>query len=358
MLSTLVMLYAVLPAQHAAAQTNNINATAQRTAAPTGIWPTAEMINHVLARWADHTAGEYDLTPEQFEALNQQLNNRWPQFFEQQRSALQPLLNEFIETRLAPTPPDSENVKNWSMRALPVFRELQQQLLETHRELSGILSPSQQAKLAGDSLKATAVLQAFHARLEAWQRGEFAQHEWWDPPRRTLRRRIHDAESRSAKGERAAGAKPGVTSVGGASSLRGEAGGRSLAEQRIDEELVRWEFYVAEFTERFLLDAMQRETAYSILRECERRALDHLGRFHDRIERVEKEAMTRQPLTEEDCREIVAVYGPIDEIFSELRARLAQIPTQAQSAVARPPDSAGATPTTRVHPILGGMPKP
>ncbi len=165
MFSTLVMLYAVLPAQPATTQTNDINATAQQAADLVGIWPTTKMINRVLARWADQTAGEYDLTAEQFEALNQQLNIRWSQFFEQQRSVLQPLLNEFIETRLALTPPDPEKVKNWSTRALPVFKKLQQQLLETHRELSGILSPSQQAKLAGDSLKTTAGLQAIHAKL-------------------------------------------------------------------------------------------------------------------------------------------------------------------------------------------------
>ncbi|MEE9294166.1 MAG: hypothetical protein V3W34_04255 [Phycisphaerae bacterium] len=290
-------------------------ATAQNDLPYQGIWPTPKMIDGLLARWTDETAEEYGLNSDQRVRLENQLAKRWPPFLRQHRRVLQPLLNEFLEVRIAPTPPDAQSVSAWAQRAVPVFQLFQEQFIETQREMADLFTPPQQASLARNSLKTTAGLQLFQAKLEAWQRGHFAEHEWWDPPKSVLRRRAEKTSSRVAS------AAP------------------STARQRIDEELFRWDRFVDQFARTYELNTSQRETAYSILRECKQRALAHRDRYRARMERLEKTINTDHNITDEGRPEIIAMYGPIDRIFTELETRLKPIPTAVQSINAKPTDS-------------------
>ncbi|NOT02079.1 MAG: hypothetical protein HOP29_15815 [Phycisphaerales bacterium] len=280
-----------------------------------GFWPTAKMMDGLLARWADDNALKYGLNAPLAERHREQLVDRWKRFASENRAALQPLLNEYIESRLAVTPPDPAAVRNWAERAMPMFESFREELMQSHNELSDDLPPFQRARLALDGVKIGAVMEGFRARLRAWGDGRFDEHEWWDPPRSVRSERGHDPP--------------------GDSDRRADDANRRPAKEKMDEELLRWDYHVAKFIEMFQLDEAQRQAAYSILRECRGSALAHLDRYRARMEKLERSiAKNDGKMDVEQRAEATALYGPVDSVFVDLKRRVDQIPTTAQRAAA------------------------
>jgi hypothetical protein len=276
-----------------------------------GFWPTPKMLDSILLRWVDEITAEYDLDTDQVTEIRKNILNRWPKFLNSRRSTLQPLVNEHFELRLALEPPSTEQVQNWAERALSIYDEFKTEVEGTHQELRTFLDPVQRAKFDLDAMKMGVGLEVFGAKLQSWQRGEFSENEWWDPT---------PSVRRTRRAEKGAQQEPSDNPA------------RSRAKLRINEELLRWNLYVAEFVEQFKLDEAQRETAYSILRECRQRALDHRDRFRARLERLEKDLAERDEPTDEQSLEMAAMYNPVDTIFAELKSRLDQIPTTVQAS--------------------------
>lgn len=322
--SALLTLLALWPGLPADPEMAAPDAIPKGTAPAEGIWPTQKMIDGLLARWADETALKYELDQEQAARSRRMITARWSAFLKENRRSLQPLLNEYIEARLALAPPESERVRRWAKRALPLFEDFHRQIGETQEELSGLLTPIQQAKLGLETIKISTGLHLFAARLEAWQRGEFEQDDWWQPTRRERRKRRETEEKVDDRENLVA----------------------SKTKTRIDEELLRWDYFVAEFVEQYKLDDMQREAAYSILRECKQKALAHRDRYRVRLERLEEALVATAEVPDKLRSEGIAMYGPIDELFVELKSRLEQIPTTAQSAQA----ASKAKPSTDTRP--------
>ena len=290
-----------------------------------GFWPTPKMMESLLLRWADEIATQYDLNDDQSKRIQEVILSRWPKFLNDRRSILQPLINEHFELRLALEPPDPSEVQDWAERALSLFDEVQAQFEETRLQLRDHLDPVQQARFDLDAMKMGVGLEVFKAKLKAWRRGEFKEHEWWDPTPRVRRSRGAGKEKPSA-------------------SKESETFAPTQAKMKIDEEFLRWNLYVAEFIEQFHLDDAQSEAARSILRECKQRALDHHDRYRARLEQLEKDLAGDKQPTEQQQQEMLALYEPIDAIFTELKTRLEQIPTTTQSTTG--PE---ATPTPESH---------
>lgn len=289
--------------------------------APTdGFWPTHKMIEGLLLRWADRTATTFELDDKQRRTLERQLLKRWPDFLNANRTTLQPLFNEYIESRLGYTPPDPDSVKKWSTRALPLFEKLSEQMLETQRDMGEFLTPKQRAKLVRESLKVSAGLEMFRAKLKSWRRGTFDVNEWWDAPPGADR--PHDTQAKRDPPDAAP----------------------DLVGDRVDEELLRWDYFVSDFVDKYKLLGAQRETAYSVLRECKGRARAFRDRNRVRMEELENEVSAAATLTEAQRDRIAAMYGPIDRVFADLKERLDAIPTTAQSAAANAPPPPPADP--------------
>ncbi len=334
---TLLTLFLVAGAQTPADAPPSNDATAQQVQAatkdiakpipPTGIWPTPRMVEGVLLRWAGEISESFELTEDQRQSFERQLLDRWPTFLEAHRATLQPLFNEYVESRISYTPPDPEAVQKWSDRAMPVFEKLRDEVLDTQRDMTEFLTPEQQAQLARISFKMTAGLELSRAKLESWRRGQFDEREWWDAP--------HSARNR----ERTPSADAPDSSISPPRSVR----------SRIDDELLRWDAFVAKFIETYHLIGTQRESAHSILRECKDRAATFRDQNRLRTDRLEQDIDGAEKLTDVQRDEIVAVYGPVDELFAELKARIEQIPTTAQSAAAEDA-GADATPAANGNP--------
>lgn len=305
------------------ADQSQLTASPPATVTTDGFWPTPKMLDGLLARWADDDAVKYQLDAATTDRHRQQLVQRWTRFARENRAVIQPLLNEYIESRLDMAPPDPTAVQDWASRATPMFESFREEFMRSHDELSAILPPVQRAKLAMDGVKIGAAMELFRARLRAWGDGRFDEHEWWDPPR-GVRSERGDAPTRE-------------------SDRRDDNPDRRTAKEKINEELLRWDYHVAQFIESFNLDEAQRQTAYSILRECRAAASAHLDRYRARMELLERGVARHGGTMDDEQRaEATAVYGPVDAIFVEMTRRLEQIPTTAQreAAAAAQPQSA------------------
>ena len=103
---------------------------------------------------------------------------------------------------------------------------------------------------------------------------------------------------------------------------------------RIDTEMLRWDRFLRQFVQRYVLDDTQTQAAYSIARECKQRALEHRDRYRARLATLEKSVGEETEYTPEQSAEFKAMYGPIDALFAEMKTRIDQIPTTEQVATA------------------------
>ena len=270
-----------------------------------GIWPTAPMIDGVLARWADDLALRYELDEDATVALQYELSQEWGTFIRENRPVLQPLLNEYVEARLALHPPDPEVVRAWSARARPVLAKIEKHLGHTRRDLRARLDPVRQGMLDVQSIEANLVLKTLEAKLDAWEQGRFEAREWWD-------------ETDRSRQEAARRAEPRVSTAS------------SRVNTRIEMEMLRWDYFLRQFVQRYMLNDTQKQAAYSIGRECKQRALEHRDRYRARLATLEKSIGDATEYTDEQSAEFKAMYGPIDALFAEMKVRLDRIPTTVQ----------------------------
>lgn len=267
------------------------------------------MIDGVLARWADDLALRYDLDEDAARQLEHELSQGWRTFIQENRSVLQPLLNEYVEARLAINPPDPEVVRAWAERAGPVFAKIENQLHQTRRDLRSRLDPVGLGMLDVRSIEANVMLKTLEAKLDAWKQGRFEPHEWWDGTTRSRQEAARRAEPHASTAS-------------------------SKVNTRIDTEMLRWDHFLRQFVQRYLLDDTQTQAANSIARECKQRALEHRDRYRARLATLEKNVGDATQYTVEQKAEFKAMYGPIDTLFAEMKTRLEKIPTTEQMATA------------------------
>lgn len=274
-----------------------------------GIWPSQRMMELLITRWGEDVAVQYELDDEQRKQLREGMLDRWPKFFQENRAEIQPVINDFLEMRLELEPPTKEVVKEWTDRALPLFKKFRRELNDGAKEFREVLTPRQRTKFEVEMFKFGAGMNLAEAKLNLWAKGEFEEREVWDPPRAERRRR-RQAEMK-------------------------ESDETKEDENPILAELDLWEQYVQEFIRNYELDDGQRTAARSILSELKQRAADYAQR--NRREVMQLEARLDDPeKTDEEAavlkKQIVELYGPVDEMFTELQNRLEQLPTSAQRA--------------------------
>ena len=306
------------------------DATAQSTPTQAGAWPTDAMLKGLLARWADNTAETLQLSEHQSQHLRSTIDKQWTQLLAAHRGALQTLLNEYLETRLSPDPPDSARLRDWAARAAPVFRMLEREVRRTYDSLSDTLTAEQKARLNLEIIKVNTRWQRVGDQMNAWSRGDFQNPAWWTDSAEMQRR----LQAHAAGQTRAPAAAHQPVS-------------------RIDREMLRWRHYVLQFCDTYQLDDRQREAAFSILRECQEKVTAHGERNRTRIGELDRDldrdldrALDRpNPLSDDTKSAVLELFGPIDAVFLDLQARLRQIPTQAQrdtAGTAHPADTADA----------------
>lgn len=283
---------------------------AKEAAAPIeGLWLTSRQQELLLKRWAEDISVQFDLNAEQKEKVRERVVRRWTGYLNENRSKILPVVNEFIEMRLELEPPAKERVQKWADSALPLMDGFRQQLREGQSEFREMLTFKQRAKFEIEAMKFEAGLALAESKLKQWKEGEYKVEELWDPPRAERRRRRAEQEKKEAE------VKP------------------AEPDDQIALEVKRWEEYVAEFVKLYDFDQGQRDAALSCLTELRERALAHRDRRKDDIARLESRIQSPSN-SKEDLQELKKqldeLYGPVDDMFKDLRSRLEQIPTVAQ----------------------------
>ena len=298
------------------------------TAELEGFWPSQRMTDLLVQRAAMQAGEKYGLRPDQLAQLQEGMLKRWPRWLKDNRTELQPLVNEYLEARLGAEPPTAAQVSQWSERAWPVLQKFRQNFNAGSEELRSLLTPDQRLKFEAELLKSRARLLLLESSLNRWRRGKFEEREWWDPPARRREQPRVPATPRPTTA-------PSALSDDRASSsaaTRPTAAPPDYVPPRVAEELDAWTQYVADFCDRYQLDRSQRNAAESVLSEVSQRASDHVRRQRDRMWTIE------QQFTVPDVEDAAAIdqelddlYGPIDRLFRELNERLHRLPTPGQA---------------------------
>jgi len=288
-----------------------------------GLWPSPKLLELMLARWAETVSDELDLDTSQRGRVREAVTKRWGKFLEENRGRIQPLVNEYLELRMELVPPDKQRVQAWAERAMPVFAGLRQELDGTVEEVRGLVDPQRRAKFELQALELGVGLEVAEQKLQQWRSGAFDEGQFWIPTNAKLR----DEWARN-RHEEAEKAREGVRrQIVGADT------------DQVAAELDGWERYVAEFMDYYDLKEGQRDAARSVLSELKERALAHRDSRHEEIDALERRIRANTG-TEGEIAEIkaslVELYGPIDEMFRELKARLEAIPTSAQRTAREP----------------------
>jgi len=294
-----------------------------------GLWPSPKLMRQMLSRWAHEAAYEYDLDDQQLEKADKAVVERWTKFLDENRTEIQPLVNEFLEMRIELTPPEKTRVQDWARRAKPHFENAKKQIEEGTSQFREILRPNQRVKFEIDAVQIKVGLGLAGQKITQWETGQFEPEEFWEPvgqDRETRReeriRRRRERDEQEALRDRKRKAVD------------------DASRDPIDVELDAWQRYVADFISTYRLDEGQRNTVLSCLTELRDRAINHRDRNRDEITRLEGRIASNDGSEAQlaDIKtQLERVYGPIDEMFQELKSRMEQVPTADQRAAAAAP---------------------
>jgi len=290
-----------------------------------GMWPTPKLMNLMLARWADQIGEEYQLEPDQRSQVREQVQQRWSSFLSDNRENIQPLVTEFLELRMEMEPPSKHAVQSWADKALPMYDQFRREVTGTNSDLRQVLTPAQRLKFEVDAMQFAMGMQWAEGRLKQWQSGEFDPKDFWEPPasaredreKRWEDRRARRQERRRAREERESSNQP-----------------IEKPQDQVAVEMDLWDKYVAEFIERYDLDEGQKTTVQSMLTEMKERATAHRDRHRSDMEQLEERIQRGGDVKEQEevKKQLVELYGPIDDMFAELQRRMEAIPTKEQIA--------------------------
>jgi hypothetical protein len=297
-------------------------------ATPEGLWPSERLTELAITRWADELSRTYELDDAQRAKVREAAVKRWSTFLRDNRAALQPILNEFIEMRMELEPPAKERVQAWAERASPVFEQVREELNKGTAEFREVLIPVQQAKFDLQALQFGVGMQLAEHKLKQWKQGQFDVNEFWEPTgdRSRRRREEHGGQRMPKQGEE-----------------RGVTVPAPRETDQIALELDSWDEYVEVFVRLYKLDDGQRTAVLSVLSELKLRAIAHRDRHREEIAELERRIAgfsgADQELTDLK-KKLMELYGPVDEMFKELKHRIEQVPTTEQRAAVARPDAA------------------
>ena len=322
-LGIVILLSPPPPHNASVADTKNVAPPAEVTqdVAPSGqlegLWPSEKLMSLMLTRWADEISRQHELDDEQRTKVREAVTKRWSTFLNENRRTIQPLVNEFIEMRMGLEPPKKEQVQAWAGKATPAFEQVCEQVDQGTAEFREILNPLQRAKFEREALKIGVGLQIARQKLKQWEAGEYEVGEVWQPKASERRQRRAERQRRSSEQE----------------TKTTPAAPKTEETDQIALELGAWEEYVEEFVGVYQLDEGQRTATLSVLAELKERAIGHRDRRRDEIAKLEHHIETFTGSEEELGelkKQLTELYGPIDEMFQELKRRIEQIPTARQ----------------------------
>jgi hypothetical protein len=256
---------------------------------------------------------QYNLSPDQEEYTRKLLTKRVKDFLQDHETDLRTLMFEMLEFQQKRQLPPADVARQWAEMGKPIFKDARKAILDGNKEWHEILNDAQRKRHDSDMAMLERQFKQMEERLNDWGNGEIKPEHFYPVGSRG----------------------PGVTDSQAWTTAKPED---------------TWEMYLRMFVIRYALDASQKETAQSVLRECRDRAdayrEKHKAEFDDITakmkelreshakENVTKESLDAARKAHDQLREKkTELEKPISEgIFNEFKQRLDQIPTKEQKA--------------------------
>ncbi len=294
-----LLLYMILTIAMAAGATSaqeapgTQEAERQRAQGLMSMWNPQVMIDQSVKQ----AKQRYKLTPEQEQLVRKMTSEGVTAFLDKHESEVRDLVKDFIQARLAGSPPTPVRVQEWSRRVVPLFEEGKQEILKGNRQFREVLTDEQKKLFDEDQKVLQQQITMSQERLTRWTEGQFnPETDWMNPSGRQ---------------------RPGAT-------------------RPVQPELDRWDLYVRGFINRFKLDAAQTGQAMSILTESKNRATEYyfsrkadIEAANARIREVVADPARREQVPTAR-KELEDLNQPVDNLYAEMQERLNQIPTEEQ----------------------------
>lgn len=317
---------------------------------PWSMWDIQQMIE----RATNEVTKRYNLKPEQTTFTRNLMATRVNAFLDKHEQKIREIFAEIFKYQLAGQDPPADKVQQWTNDINPMFDEAKVQIVEGNNEFREILSDDQK-KIHDIDLK---VMEQNFAdaqkRLERWHEGGF-------DPAKDMGRPAKPATSKPdgqtpqtvtqsappapvapttpvAPATPAASAGTGLSAAQAARSpaaapqAAGTAPGSVAASPSAgDDELSidSWEAYVRRFIEDYKLDSVQGNQAKGILSETRKRADEYRASRKNDYQKAQARLIV-DPKSPEVQAQLKELNKPIGSLFTEMKLRLDQIPTDAQ----------------------------
>lgn len=278
-----------------------------------GIWP----VDTILDTAVRNIAARYNLNDVQTEQTRTMMVTRVKSFLDQHQDDIWPLIRDLTFYQRKGEMPDAQAAAKLGPVAAKILQDAKDEILRSNKEWGEILSDEQRRVHEFDLREMDKTFKAMEQTFQNWQQGEIAQGAIFPTPKK-----LTNEPPRPARPDD--GTLPAAGQPRKGDSANPDDGGTRL--------LSHFEAYVNKFVEDYELTPPQREAAYSILREVTERASAFQEAHRDELEEIKTRlAQAKSP---DERRVITAsrrrVTKPLDDLFSELKQRLDQIPEQAQ----------------------------
>ena len=269
-----------------------------------GFW----QVDAILEQAVNNIAARYNLNDVQKSITAEMMNEGVKGFLDEHQDEIWPLIRDLALLQRKGAAPDPETAKRIGPAAAEILRLARDEILRYNKEWHEILTEDQRHVHDYDMNEMTKTFETMEQNFDAWGEGQIAKRPIFPQPKSLADQ--PPTPSRPTDGD-LPGGKPTEHAPMFVSHL---------------------EAYLKKFVEDYQLTDPQREAAQSILREISDRTATfqkthakELDAIKDRIAKAESREQRRNLILERR-----RITKPLDDLFKEFKARLDQIPEQAQ----------------------------
>ncbi|GJM24612.1 MAG: hypothetical protein DHS20C16_10270 [Phycisphaerae bacterium] len=278
-----------------------------------GLWNVDSMMEQAV----ENISRRYNLNDDQKSKTKKMLVDEVTKFLDTHDN-IWPLVRDLGRYQIKGEAPEGEIARRIGANALPLMEDIRETILSCNEDWDSILNEEQRRLHEWDLNDMKLTFEKMDENFTAMSQGKARNPGIFPGPNE------HEVKAPPVRKKPSKDFKPKLV--------------RDARDYRPQED--KWELYVQDFIKKYELTEGQSEAAHSILRECKTRAaayrLSKERDFADAKKRLTDVRKSKQPAAITKTKEKVwttvlqKLRKPVDDLFEELKDRLAKIPSAAQ----------------------------